>query len=412
MKENGKDLHLLGLVSDGGVHSSLEHLFELLKVFKELGLNNKIYIHAFTDGRDTDSHSGITYIKKLKSFLNELGIGRISTIIGRYYAMDRDNRWERIKLAYDLLVHGKGEIFKSPEEAIESSYKEGITDEFIKPKVIIENGEKGLIKEGDAVLFFNFRADRARQLTMALVEGGTPDEELKPLDLFYVTMTRYNEDFRKPLVLFEKEEIKNTLGEWLSKHGFTQLRIAETEKYPHVTYFFNGGKEEPFAGEDRILVPSPKVATYDLKPEMSAYEVKEEAIKYLVKNKPDFMCLNFANPDMVGHTGVFSAAVRACETVDECLRDVVTTALSLDYVCIVTADHGNADKMINPDGSPNTAHTLAKVPFIIVGKNLPEFRLKEGVLANIAPTILEIMGINKPSEMMQSLFLENYEKVI
>ncbi len=400
LKTTGKPLHLMGLVSDGGVHSSLEHLKELLHIFKEEGIR-KIYLHVFTDGRDTDPYSGKGFVEELETYLKELGIGKIASIVGRYYAMDRDKRWERITKAYDLLVKGKGKKFSSAREAIEDSYKEKITDEFIEPRSIV--GEDGkpiaLLQAGDAVLFFNFRADRARQLTQVLTQKDFPEFSMKTLPLYYVTMTVYNEDFEGLHVLFTKEELKNTLGEWLSLHNKTQLRIAETEKYPHVTYFFNGGREEAFVGEERILIPSPKVATYDLQPEMSAYEVKDAAIKYIRGHRPDFVCLNFANPDMVGHTGVFEAAVRACEAVDECLAEVVKTAREEGYLCLITADHGNADKMKNPDGSPNTAHTLAKVPFIITSE--AELTLQEGVLANIAPTVLALMDLPKPEEMTE-----------
>jgi len=395
-------LHLLGLVSDGGVHSALTHLKKLLVKLKENGIHH-VYIHAFTDGRDTDPHSGLGFINELHHFLNQLGIGAIASIVGRYYAMDRDKRWERIQEAYHLLVHGKGKTFHNPLEAVKDAYNEGITDEFIKPRVIVN--EKGdpisTIKDGDAVLFFNFRADRARQLTYVLTQQSFPEYSMQPLSLHFVTFTEYDPTYHLPF-LFDKPHIDEGLGEVLSKRGLTQLRIAETEKYPHVTYFFNGGREEPFPNEQRILIPSPKVATYDLKPEMSAIEVTNAAIDFLTTHHPDFICLNYANPDMVGHTGVWEAAVKACETVDACNQRLVTTALKHHYICIVTADHGNADKMKNPDGSPHTAHTLAKVPFVILGEDVKELVLKQegGVLGNIAPTILELMGL-PPSPSME-----------
>jgi 2,3-bisphosphoglycerate-independent phosphoglycerate mutase len=318
----------------------------------------------------------------------------LASVIGRYYAMDRDKRWERVKLAYDLMVHGKGEVFDDVSQAMQQSYDNGITDEFIKPILLDENGT---IKDGDVVIFFNFRTDRGRELTEVLSQKDMHEHNMHKLDLYYVTMTNYDDTFKGVKVIYDKENISETLGEVLSKHGKKQIRIAETEKYPHVTFFFNGGREEPFEGEERILCPSPKVATYDLKPEMSAYEIRDAIIPKLKEGTADFICLNFANPDMVGHTGVMEAAIKACETVDECAKDVITAGQENGYSTIVIADHGNCDTMINPDGSPNTAHTTNPVPLIVVDNDIKE--VKSGVLGDIAPSILKMMGIEKPAAM-------------
>ncbi len=396
LKENpDKNLHLIGLVSDGGVHSDFLHLKGLLKHLKAAEIPNKVYIHAFTDGRDTSPKSALNYLEQLQTYLNQLQLGTIATIIGRYYAMDRDKRWDRTAKAYHLLVHNQGTYYENWRDAIESQYQQGITDEFLKPSVVY----KACIAPNDAVLFFNFRADRARQLTRMLTLEPFEEQNTQPLPLFFVTLTNYDDDFTAIPVLFEKFTVDLPLGEVLAQNGLTQLRIAETEKYAHVTYFFNGGREEPFEKESRILVPSPKVATYDLKPEMSAFEVTDQAIRFIEKHAPDFICLNYANPDMVGHTGVFEAAVKACEAVDQCNRRLIAKALDLGYTCIITADHGNADKMYDEEGKPHTAHTLAEVPFIIVTAEATHYSLKKGVLGNIAPTILELMGIPIPETM-------------
>ncbi len=393
-KANNKKIHLLGLVSDGGVHSHIDHLKALVEAVE--GADAEVaYIHAFTDGRDVDPKSG-------KGFLTDLSKScqgkktQLATVIGRYYAMDRDKRWERVKKAYDLVVHGKGTPFTNVADAMQTSYDSGITDEFIEPIVLNENAR---IEAGDVVLFFNFRTDRGRELTMTLSQQDFPDQDMKKMPLHYVTMTNYDDTFKNVHVIYGKEKIKDTLGEVLAKAGKKQIRIAETEKYPHVTFFFNGGREEPFEGEQRILCPSPKVATYDLKPEMSAYEVRDAIVPELKKGEVDFVCLNFANPDMVGHTGVMEAAVKACETVDECARDVVGAGLENGYTNIIIADHGNCDTMINPDGSPNTAHTTNPVPLILVDKDITE--IKDGVLGDIAPTVLKLMGLAQPEVMTQ-----------
>ena len=390
---SNKKLHLIGLVSDGGVHSHIRHLIALMKKAHQEGVS-KTYVHAFTDGRDTDPKGALYYMKEVAEAA-DLYHCHLASIIGRYYAMDRDKRWERVKLAYDLLTQGKGEKHGSAQKALSQSYEAGITDEFIKP-VVLPDFEP--IEEGDVVICFNFRTDRGRQITQALTQQAFPEYAMKPLDLHYLTMARYDDTFKKVEVMFEKDNLNNTLGEVLAKHGKTQIRIAETEKYPHVTFFFSGGREEAFEGEKRILCPSPKVATYDLKPEMSAFDIRDAIIPELEAKSADFICLNFANPDMVGHTGVMQAAVKACETVDTCARDVAHAALENDYAIIIIADHGNADCMINPDGTPNTAHTTTPVPIFLLDKN-KNFSLKEGRLADIAPTVLELIGIDKPAEM-------------
>ncbi|MBL87430.1 MAG: phosphoglycerate mutase (2,3-diphosphoglycerate-independent) [Winogradskyella sp.] len=397
-KANGKDVHLLGLVSDGGVHSHINHVYGLLDAAKANDLQN-VYVHAFTDGRDVDPKSGYGFISELEEYLAKT-TGKLATVTGRYYAMDRDKRWERVKLAYDAVVHGEGKQTTNVLKDIQQSYEEDVTDEFIKPLVVNENGEPiATIKEGDVVLFFNFRTDRGRQLTQALSQEDFHEYNMHKLNLHYATMTNYDDNFKGINVIFNKDNLSETLGEVLEKHGKKQIRIAETEKYPHVTFFFSGGREEPFEGETRILRNSPKVATYDLKPEMSAYELRDALIPELNKGETDFVCLNFANGDMVGHTGVMEAAIKACEAVDECVKDVVTSALENDYTTILIADHGNCETMINPDGTPNTAHTTNPVPIILIDKDLKE--IKDGILGDIAPTILKLIGVEQPDAMTQ-----------
>ena len=401
-KQNGKAVHLLGLLSDGGVHSHIDHLKALVQMAKKY--NVPAYIHAFMDGRDVDPHSGIEFLKEIQDYIKDTPV-KIASVIGRYYAMDRDNRWERVKKAYDLLVKGEGKPATDLVKAVEESYKEGVTDEFILPIVHVDkNGQPiGKIEPGDAVIFYNFRTDRGRELTKVLTQEDMPQYGMKTLPLHFVTMTIYDENFKDIKVAYPKEDLKDTLGELLSKAGKKQIRIAETEKYPHVTFFFSGGKEQEFEGEKRILIPSPKVATYDLKPEMSANEVTEALLPEIKKESADLIVLNFANGDMVGHTGDFNAAKKAAETVDKNVQKIVEEALKHDYAIIILADHGNAENMINPDGSPNTAHTTNPVPVILIDKDLkPE--LKDGILANIAPTILKIMGLPKPKEMTEPLF--------
>lgn len=396
-KKNNKKVHFIGLLSDGGVHSHINHLKGLTTAAAQKGLDD-VFIHVFTDGRDTDPHGGLHYVNELEEHLSKT-TGTIASVIGRYYAMDRDKRWERIKLAYDLLVKGQGEGFTSAEEAIKASYAEGITDEFIKPKVITTaHRPKATIAEGDVVLCFNFRTDRGREITEALTQQDFPEQNMHKLDLYYVTMTRYDDTFRNVKVIYEKDNLSDTIGEVLSRAGKTQIRIAETEKYPHVTFFFSGGREEPFEGERRMICPSPKVATYDLKPEMSAYDVRDAIIPELLKGEVDFVCLNFANPDMVGHTGVMEAAIKAVETVDKCTKDVVEAGLKNNYAFIIIADHGNSDCMVNPDGTPNTAHTTQPVPCFLVSNNY-KGSIANGKLGDIAPTLLELMDIQKPEAM-------------
>jgi 2,3-bisphosphoglycerate-independent phosphoglycerate mutase len=402
-KAKKSKLHLIGLVSEGGVHSSQAHLHALCDLAKNQGVEN-VFIHAFTDGRDCDPKSGLGCLKNLESHLNK-STGKIASVIGRYYSMDRDNRWERIKKAYDLLVFGNGEQFSSAVEAIEKHYENNITDEFINPSVIIEAGKPiAIISEGDVVICFNFRTDRPREITQALTQQDFPDFEMKKLHLDYFTMTNYDKTYKNVQVVFEKDNLNEPLGEVLSKAGKTQVRIAETEKYPHVTFFFNGGRETEFLGENRILVNSPKVATYDLLPEMSALEVKNRIIENMRKEKPNFICLNFANPDMVGHTGVFDAIVRAVETVDSCLKEVIECGRELGYEFLVIADHGNADFAVNPDGSPNTAHSLNPVPVVLVTQE--KVKLRSGILADVAPTILNRLGISQPKVMTGSTLVE------
>ena len=401
----GRNLHLIGLVSDGGVHSHINHLKGLCSVAADKGLSN-VFVHAFTDGRDTDPKSGEKFLTDLQSHMKQT-TGKIASVIGRYYAMDRDKRWERVKLAYDLLVKGEGEKTNDPIAALRESYDEGVTDEFVKPIVVTNSADEPLatIQEGDVVICFNFRTDRGREITMALTQEDFPDQGMKKLDLYYVTMARYDDTFKNVHVIFDKDNLRNTLGEILEKNHKKQIRIAETEKYPHVTFFFSGGREEPFEGEKRILCPSPKVATYDLQPEMRAKDIRDKIIPELVNETADFICLNFANPDMVGHTGVFEAAVKACETVDECAQAVTESALAHGYSTIIIADHGNSDIMINPDGSPNTAHTTNLVPCILVDKTF-NGTLKDGKLGDLAPTILTLMGISIPEEMTGNVLLQ------
>ncbi|MEM7372340.1 MAG: 2,3-bisphosphoglycerate-independent phosphoglycerate mutase [Bacteroidota bacterium] len=402
-----KPVHLLGLLSDGGVHSSIHHLKGIVQFLAQDGVE-EIYIHCFMDGRDTSPHGGKSYIADLESSLAATGTGKIASMIGRYYAMDRDKRWERVKLAYDLLVHGKGSPFSSAGEAIADAYAADETDEFVQPRIITENGAAvATIQPEDAVLFFNFRTDRGRQLTHVLTQKGIPDQEMETLPLYYTTMTRYDDSFQGIHVLYEKDEIKNGLGDYLSSIGKKQIRIAETEKYPHVTFFFNGGREKEAEGESYLLCPSPKVATYDLQPEMSAQEIQDSIIPELEKGEVDFVCLNFANPDMVGHTGVFEAAVKACEVVDQCTKAVVDAAGKHGYICLITADHGNADRMKNDDGSPHTAHTTVLVPFILRDpQDRYSLKVEIGKLGDIAPTILQLMGVGIPDEMTGDVLIE------
>lgn len=397
-KANKKKVHFIGLVSDGGVHAHIKHLLGLCDAADAHGLE-EVYIHAFTDGRDTDPKSGIKFIAEVEDHLKN-STGKLASVTGRYYAMDRDNRWERVKLAYDAMVNGEGEKSRDVLASIKKSYANDVTDEFIRP--IIAAGANGkplaTIAEGDTVICFNFRTDRGREITQALTQKDFPDFGMKKLSLDYVTFTNYDESFSGVKVLFEKDNLKNTLGEVLAGAHKKQIRIAETEKYPHVTFFFSGGREREFEGESRILCPSPKVATYDLKPEMSAWAITSKINNELSKQQVDFVCLNFANADMVGHTGVFEAAVKACEAVDQCAKSVIETALANGYTTIVIADHGNSDMMINPDGTPNTAHTTNLVPFILVDQE-DKLELRDGKLGDLAPTILTLMGVEIPEEM-------------
>ena len=395
--QNNKPLHLLGLVSDGGVHAHTSHLKAICDICKKEGLK-EVYIHAFTDGRDTDPKSGLGFVQSMESHLLN-SVGKIASVSGRYYAMDRDKRWERVKFAYDALVNAQGPTANSALEAIQENYNNNITDEFIKPTIITENGQPiAPIKEGDAVLCFNFRTDRCREITEVLSQKDFAEFGMKKIALHYTTLTKYDETFKNVQVIFENDNLVNTLGDILAQNNKKQIRIAETEKYPHVTFFFNGGREVPFEGETRIMASSPKVATYDLQPEMSANELTEKLLPEIYKGEADFICLNFANADMVGHTGIFSAVVKAVETVDSCVEKIVTAGLQNGYTLLVTADHGNADYMINEDGSPNTAHTLNLVPLFLVDQNW-QGQLKSGKLGDIAPTILDLMGISIPSEM-------------
>ncbi len=409
-KTNNKPLHLLGLVSNGGVHSHINHLKAIVDVCKKEGLND-VFIHAFTDGRDCDPKSGLGFIKELQAHLNN-SVGKIATVSGRYFAMDRDKRWERIKLAYDALVNGTGEKATDAVAAVETSYQKNITDEFIKPTVIINEAGQSLatIKEGDVAICFNFRTDRCREITQVLLQMDKNDFGMKKMNLHYTTMTEYDQTYKNVHVIFDTDNLDNTLGEVLQQQGLKQLRIAETEKYPHVTFFFSGGREVPFEGEKRIMIPSPKVATYDLKPEMSAYEVTEALLPEIRNKTVDFICLNYANADMVGHTGVWKAAIKAVETVDKCVEQVVITGLENGYTIFLTADHGNSDYMINEDGSPNTAHTLNPVPFFIIDKDPIAIgwngTIKPGKLGDIAPTILTVMGLPVPKEMTGTILID------
>lgn len=403
-KKNNKNVHFIGLLSDGGVHSHIGHLKGLITIAHKNDIKN-LFVHAFTDGRDTDPKGGKDYLKDLISHLDKT-TGRLASIVGRYYAMDRDKRWERVKLAYDLMVKGIGEKTNDPLQAVQRSYDNNVTDEFIKPIVVTDSQQRvATIQEGDVVLCFNFRTDRGRQITQALTQQDFPEQGMKKMDLYYITLTNYDDTFKNVKIIFDKDNLEMTLGEVVAAAGKKQIRIAETEKYPHVTFFFSGGREEAFPGETRLMCPSPKVATYDLKPEMSAYDIKDKIIPELNAKSADFICLNFANPDMVGHTGVFEAAVKACETVDLCAQKVTEAALKNDYAVIIIADHGNADIMINDDGTPNTAHTTNLVPCILVDDSY-KGKLKNGKLGDLAPTILALMGIGRPEQMTGDVLLE------
>jgi len=403
-KSNNKKLHLIGLVSDGGVHSELTHLLALCDMAVENGLQ-KVFVHALTDGRDTDPRSGKGYLQELADHI-EGGPVKVASLCGRYYTMDRDKRWERVREGYDLLVSGKGKPFRSVIEAIQESYNNEITDEFVKPSVMVDETGKPVatVEEGDVFLCFNFRTDRLRELTVALTQKDMPDMGMKTIPLYYLTLTRYDETYKNVHVVFDNQNINNTLGEYLSFLEIKQLRIAETEKYAHVTFFFSGGREEVFKGEERVLIPSPKVATYDLQPEMSAPLVKDAVIAELAKEKFDFICLNFANGDMVGHTGIYEAISDAVKTVDNCVGEVISAALKHGYQAMIIADHGNADYAVNPDGSPNTAHSLNPVPCIIVSDRFK--KVVPGNLSDVAPTVLKMMGIKQPSEMTGKALVE------
>jgi 2,3-bisphosphoglycerate-independent phosphoglycerate mutase len=403
-KAKNKPLHLMGLVSDGGVHAHINHLMAICDYCKANDLT-EVYIHAFTDGRDTDPKSGLGFITTLSTHLQN-SVGKIASISGRYYAMDRDKRWERVKLAYDCLVHSAGPRATSAISALEATYAADTTDEFLLPTVIVNdhNEPVATIKEGDAVFCFNFRTDRCREITEVLTQQAFPEYNMQPLQLHYTTMTQYDQTFKGVHVVFENDNLQNTLGEVLAAHGKKQIRIAETEKYPHVTFFFSGGREQPFEGENRIMVASPKVATYDLQPEMSAVGITDLLVPEIEAESADFICLNYANADMVGHTGVFEAAIKAVETVDACVERVVTAGLAHGYTLLVTADHGNADFMINEDGSPNTAHTLNLVPLFLVDNDL-KVNLTAGKLGDIAPTILHLMELPIPKEMTGNILI-------
>lgn len=395
---NNKNIHFMGLVSDGGIHSHSNHLKALIKYAKDNGVQNS-FVHVFTDGRDTDPKSGLHFIEDLEKYCTATST-KIASVCGRYYAMDRDKRWERIKVAYDLLTQGIGEKYASATAGIQASYEKDITDEFIKPIVITNTDGQPLttIQKDDVVICFNFRTDRCREITSVLTQKDMPEQSMQTIPLYYVTMTIYDATFQNIKTIFGKDNIENSLGEVISKNGLTQLRIAETEKYPHVSFFFSGGREENFEGEERIMIPSPKVATYDLQPEMSACEIRNAVIEFIEEKAPHFICLNFANTDMVGHTGVFSAAVKAAETVDSCVQAVVTKALENDYAIFLTADHGNADYIVNADGSPNTAHTKNIVPLFFIN-NFYKGTMQPGKLADIAPSILKVMNLEIPKAM-------------
>ena len=403
-KANGVNVHFMGLVSDGGVHSSLDHLFKLCDISQHYGIENT-FVHCFMDGRDTDPRSGKGFIEKLEEHMAK-STGKIASIIGRYYAMDRDKRWERVKIAYDQLVNGVGEKATNMVEAMQKSYDEGTTDEFVKPIVNVdaEGNAIGTIKPNDVVIFFNYRNDRAKELTIVLTQKDMPEEGMHTMPLHYCCMTPYDATFEGLHILFDKENVPNTLGEYVAAQGLKQLRIAETEKYAHVTFFLNGGREAEFEGEERILVASPKVATYDLQPEMSAYEVKDKLVAALGEQKYDFICLNFANGDMVGHTGVYEAIEKAVKAVDECVKDVVEAAKANGYEVVQIADHGNADNAVNADGTPNTAHSLNPVPIVVVSERVA--KVKNGILADVAPTVLDLMGLEKPAEMTGESLVE------
>ncbi len=396
-KINGKKVHYLGLVSEGRVHSSQAHLHALCDMAKQYGVDD-VFVHAFTDGRDVDPRSGLGYIQQLQAYL-ENSNGTIATVTGRYFAMDRDKRWERVAKAYNVIVKGEGIKFQDPVAAVQASYEAGVTDEFIEPVSIVDakNNPVGLIEEGDVVICFNYRTDRCREITQALSQQDFIEEGMKKIPLHYVTMTKYDETFKNVNIAYEKDNLTNTMGEVLEGAGKTQIRIAETEKYPHVTFFFSGGREQEFKGEKRLIASSPKVATYDLQPEMSAPEVTDKITAELAKGDVDFVCLNFANPDMVGHTGVYSAVIKAVETVDSCLQRVVETGLEQDYSYVIIADHGNADFVINPDGSPHTAHTTNPVPCVLIDNDFKS--IKAGKLGDLAPTILSMMDVQIPSDM-------------
>jgi 2,3-bisphosphoglycerate-independent phosphoglycerate mutase len=400
----GKPMHLLGLVSDGGVHSHIRHLMAITDICAKEGLKD-VYIHAFTDGRDTDPKSGLGFIRELQAHLDKT-VGVIATVSGRYYAMDRDKRWERVRLAYDAMVLGKGEQSTDALAAIEQSYHGGVTDEFIKPTVIIDPDRQPLstIRDGDFALCFNFRTDRCREITEVLTQQDVPEQSMHKLMLHYTTMTQYDQRFKGVNIIFGNDDLKNTLGEIIAAHGLRQIRIAETEKYPHVSFFFSGGRETPYEGERRIMIPSPKVATYDLQPEMSAIELTDAIIPEIRAGAADFICLNYANTDMVGHTGVWTAAIKAAETVDRCVERVVGAALDNGYTVFLTADHGNADFMINDDGTPNTAHTMNPVPFFIIDKTW-KGGIRSGKLGDLAPTILTMMGLTIPPEMTGEILI-------
>lgn len=402
--ENDKPIHFLGLLSDGGVHSHINHLKGLIAAGNASGVEN-MYIHAFTDGRDVDPKSGKAFLEDLVSFSSDKN-AQLASVVGRYFAMDRDKRWERVKKAYDVMVNGEGAKSTDALQSVQQSYDKNITDEFIEPIVMTDDSGNPIatIKDGDVVIFFNFRTDRGRELTQVLSQEDMHEQNMHKLDLYYVTMTNYDDSFKGVHVVYDKENIKETLGEVLANAGKKQIRIAETEKYPHVTFFFSGGREIPFEGEKRLLCPSPKVATYDLQPEMSAYDIRDAIVPELKKGEVDFVCLNFANPDMVGHTGVMEAAIKACETVDECAKDVINAAVENDYSVLVIADHGNCETMINPDGSPNTAHTTNPVPLILVDNDVKS--IKDGVLGDIAPTILKLMGVEQSSYMTQKSLVD------
>ncbi|WP_053990197.1 2,3-bisphosphoglycerate-independent phosphoglycerate mutase [Mangrovimonas sp. TPBH4] len=403
-KTNNKPIHFLGLLSDGGVHSHINHLLGLIDAANDCGVQHS-YVHAFTDGRDVDPKSGFGFVTELEEHIENTNT-KLATVTGRYYAMDRDKRWERVKLAYNALVHGTGEHSKNVLKSIDHSYENDVTDEFIKPIIATNDAGEPIakIQDGDVIIFFNFRTDRGRQLTEALTQTDFHEQNMHKLKLHYVTMTNYDDSFEGIHVVFDKDNLSETLGEVLEKHHKTQIRIAETEKYPHVTFFFSGGRETPFEGEKRILKNSPKVATYDLQPEMSAYELTDALVPELQQKSADFVCLNFANGDMVGHTGVMEAAIKACEAVDKCVKQVVETALENDYTTILIADHGNCETMVNPDGSPNTSHTTNPVPIILIDKD--KTKITDGILGDIAPTILKLMGVPQPEAMTRHSLVE------